>query len=105
MLFRIASSEDPHSMNQALVTLGVLLKDSPVHYLPGSFFFQLLHVLLNELVLINKISILLSHRVDQKSSLLADSGHSVQTHISTLGRASWIQKVHLSINNQLISKI
>ena len=42
-------------MNQALVSLGILLKDSSEHDLPGSLLLQLLHVLVNELVLINKL--------------------------------------------------
>ena len=42
-------------MHQALVTLGVLLKDSSEHDLPGSLLLQLLHVLVNEFVLINKL--------------------------------------------------
>ena len=58
--YKIQSSVDPHRMNQSLVSLCVLIKDSSEHNLPSSFFFQLFHVLINELVLINKLENFLS---------------------------------------------
>jgi len=75
-------------MDQALVSLGVLLEDSSEHDLPGSFLFQLFHILLDELVFIDKISVLLSHGIYQKTALLANSRHCVKAQLDTLGSAS-----------------
>jgi len=50
-------SKDPHAMDQSLVALGVLLQDPPVHDLPCALLLQLLHILVNELILINKLEI------------------------------------------------
>jgi type IV secretory pathway TrbL component len=70
------------------------LKNPSEHNLPGVFFFKLLYILVNILIFFNKlnkqfillvkyfqvtyISILFSHGVDDESSFLAKSCHSVQ---------------------------
>ena len=65
-------------MYKALLSLDVIVKNFLELKIPNSVIFQFLDILIDEEILINKLRVLKSHRVDQDTVPLTEAGHGVQ---------------------------